>query len=97
MASSRVSPSGFRTIGTLADYALGRVVRVLRPDHITRVHADLKQLAAPVTDQVQRLRATSGEAIVGARRGDHSPTVAPETARACGHGISMRKWRPCPG
>ncbi|MGH9195979.1 MAG: hypothetical protein ACRD1T_09595, partial [Acidimicrobiia bacterium] len=47
------------TIGTLADYALGRVGRALRPDHITRVHVDLKQLAAPVTVQVQRLRATS--------------------------------------
>jgi acyl-CoA dehydrogenase family protein 9 len=44
------------TLGNLADYAFGRVRREVRPDRITKAHPELEKLAAPVTDQVKRLR-----------------------------------------
>ena len=44
------------SLGTLAEYALGRARRELRPDTITRAHPELEQLASPVGDQVKRLR-----------------------------------------
>jgi acyl-CoA dehydrogenase family protein 9 len=45
-----------RSIGTLADYALGRVRRELRPHEVTLAHGELDALAKPVADQVKRLR-----------------------------------------
>ncbi|HEU4977550.1 MAG TPA: acyl-CoA dehydrogenase family protein [Solirubrobacteraceae bacterium] len=50
-------------IGTLAEYALGRVRRELAPERITRAHEALGGLADPVADQVKRLR-SSGEALL---------------------------------
>src|SRR3712207_7204472 len=43
-------------LGTLSEYVVGRVQRTVRPDRITKAHADLEALARPITDQVQRLR-----------------------------------------
>jgi acyl-CoA dehydrogenase family protein 9 len=37
----------------------GRVQRELRPDRVTMAHPDLASLAAPIGDQVKRLRAVS--------------------------------------
>ena len=56
------------TIGTLGEYAFGRVKREVRPDRITKAHDELDALAAPVGDQVKRLRG-SGEALL--RRHGH--------------------------
>jgi acyl-CoA dehydrogenase family protein 9 len=44
------------SIGTLADYAWGRVQREVRPDGITMAHAALSELADPIAGQVKRLR-----------------------------------------
>src|SRR3712207_7192652 len=46
-------------LGTLSEYVVGRVQRTVRPDRITKAHADLEALARPITDQVQRLRSTA--------------------------------------
>jgi acyl-CoA dehydrogenase family member 9 len=43
-------------IGTVADYALNRARREVRPDRITRADETLADLAGPVTGQVKRLR-----------------------------------------
>jgi acyl-CoA dehydrogenase family protein 9 len=55
-------------IGTLAEYAFGRVRREVRPDRITKAHDELGELAGPVGDQVKRLRG-AGEALL--RRHGH--------------------------
>jgi acyl-CoA dehydrogenase family member 9 len=47
------------SIGVLADYVAGRVMREVRPDRITRAHEALSELAHPITDQVKRLREVS--------------------------------------
>jgi acyl-CoA dehydrogenase family protein 9 len=47
------------SIGVLADYVRGRVERQVRPDRVTRAHEELSSLAAPVGDQVARLRSVS--------------------------------------
>jgi acyl-CoA dehydrogenase family protein 9 len=44
------------SLGTLAEYAFGRVKREVRPDRITLAHPQLQALADPVADQVKRLR-----------------------------------------
>jgi acyl-CoA dehydrogenase family protein 9 len=44
------------SIGVLADYVAGRVQRQVRPDRVTRGHAELQSLADPIADQVRRLR-----------------------------------------
>jgi acyl-CoA dehydrogenase family protein 9 len=46
-------------IGVLADYVGDRIQREIRPDRVTRAHAELSGLADPVADQVKRLRATA--------------------------------------
>jgi acyl-CoA dehydrogenase family protein 9 len=51
------------SIGTLADYALNRVKRELRPEQVTKAHPDLSELAKPVGDQVKRLRG-AGESLL---------------------------------
>jgi acyl-CoA dehydrogenase family protein 9 len=48
-----------QTLGVLAEYVSGRIQREVRPDRITRAHPELESLAAPVTDQVKRLRSVS--------------------------------------
>jgi acyl-CoA dehydrogenase family member 9 len=55
-------------IGTLAEYALGRVRREVRPDRVTLAHDELSALADPVADQVKRLR-SCGEALLRRHRG----------------------------
>ena len=50
-------------IGALADYVGSRVAREIRPDRVTRAHDELADLAAPLTDQVKRLRDV-GEALL---------------------------------
>jgi acyl-CoA dehydrogenase family protein 9 len=55
------------TIGVLIDYVAGRVMREVRPDRITRAHQALEGLAAPVTDQVKRLRSVA-ESLLRAHR-----------------------------
>ena len=48
-----------QTIGVLADYVAGRIQREVRPDRVTKAHPELAALAAPITDQVKRLRAVT--------------------------------------
>ena len=48
-----------QTIGVLADYVAGRIQREVRPDRVTKAHPELATLAAPITDQVKRLRAVT--------------------------------------
>ncbi|MAT98329.1 MAG: acyl-CoA dehydrogenase [Anaerolineaceae bacterium] len=48
-----------RSLGVLADYVENRIRREIQPDRLNEVHADLKPLADPVTDQVKRLRHVS--------------------------------------
>jgi acyl-CoA dehydrogenase family protein 9 len=43
-------------LGTVADYAFGRVRREVRPDRLTKVHAALSGHADSTADQVKRLR-----------------------------------------
>ena len=47
------------SLGVLADYVRGRVERQVRPERVSRAHDELSALAAPVGDQVQRLRSVS--------------------------------------
>jgi acyl-CoA dehydrogenase family protein 9 len=56
-------------VGVLADYVAGRIQREVRPDRITKAHAELSALAAPVTDQVKRLRSVA-ESQLREHRGD---------------------------
>jgi acyl-CoA dehydrogenase family member 9 len=51
------------SIGALAEYALGRVKREIRPDRVTRAHDELSPLADSVGDQVKRLRG-EGEGLL---------------------------------
>jgi acyl-CoA dehydrogenase family member 9 len=50
-------------IGAIAEYALGRVKREVRPDRVSRAHQALSPLADSVGDQVKRLRA-EGEGLL---------------------------------
>lgn len=52
-------------LGTVADYAFGRVRREVRPDRLTLAHPELADLADPLAGQVKRLR---GEAETLLRR-----------------------------
>jgi acyl-CoA dehydrogenase family protein 9 len=47
------------TIGVLFDYVSDRIQREVRPDRITKAHAELKEHADAVGDQVQQLRDVS--------------------------------------
>ena len=51
------------SIGTLADYAVRRVSREVRPDSMTRAHPALESLADPIGDQVKELR-DAGERLL---------------------------------
>jgi acyl-CoA dehydrogenase family protein 9 len=44
------------SLGTLAEYAFGRVKREVRPDRVTRAHPELEELAKPIAGQVKRFR-----------------------------------------
>jgi acyl-CoA dehydrogenase family protein 9 len=44
------------SLGVLADYVTDRIQRELRPDQVTMAHSELSSLAAPIGDQVKRLR-----------------------------------------
>ncbi|HUH08301.1 MAG TPA: acyl-CoA dehydrogenase family protein [Egibacteraceae bacterium] len=55
------------TVGTVADYVVGRVRREVRPPKLDPVHTALKQLADPVGDQVNALR-TAGESLLRKHR-----------------------------
>jgi acyl-CoA dehydrogenase family protein 9 len=44
------------SLGVLADYVTDRIQRELRPDQVTMAHSELSSLAAPIADQVKRLR-----------------------------------------
>jgi acyl-CoA dehydrogenase family member 9 len=57
------------SMGVLADYVAGRIQRGVRPDRITKAHAELESLAAPVTDQVKRLRSVT-ESLLREHRGE---------------------------
>jgi acyl-CoA dehydrogenase family protein 9 len=46
-------------IGAWAGYVGGRVKREVRPDSVTLAHEELSDVAAPVADQVKRLRSVS--------------------------------------
>src|SRR3712207_6154801 len=50
-------------LGLLLDYVAGRIQREVRPDRITRAHAELGALADPVADQVKRLRDVAESAL----------------------------------
>jgi acyl-CoA dehydrogenase family member 9 len=45
-----------RSANILLDYVGGRIRREVRPDRLTHVHPELRPLAAPIADQVARLR-----------------------------------------
>jgi acyl-CoA dehydrogenase family member 9 len=47
------------SIGVLAEYVAGRIVREVRPDRITRAHDELDDLAGSVSEQVKRLRSVT--------------------------------------
>jgi acyl-CoA dehydrogenase family protein 9 len=47
------------SIGVLAEYVAGRIVREVRPDRITRAHDELDDLAGSVSEQVNRLRSVT--------------------------------------
>jgi acyl-CoA dehydrogenase family protein 9 len=47
------------SMGVLLDYVGGRIKREVRPDRLTHAHRELERLAAPVADQVKRLREVS--------------------------------------
>jgi len=51
------------SIGSLAEYAFGRVKREIRPQRVTRAHEELSPLADSVGDQVKRLRG-EGEGLL---------------------------------
>src|SRR3954466_12947260 len=51
------------SLGTIAQYAFGRVRREVRPDRVSRAHDELADLANPVGDQVKRLRSV-GEGVL---------------------------------
>jgi acyl-CoA dehydrogenase family member 9 len=51
------------SIGALAEYAIGRVRREIRPNRVTRAHSELGPLADAVGDQVKRLRG-EGEGLL---------------------------------
>ena len=53
----------------LFDYAVGRVQREVRPDRITMAHEELSELAAPVAEQVKRLRGVT-ESLLREHRGE---------------------------
>jgi acyl-CoA dehydrogenase family protein 9 len=57
------------SLGVLFDYAVGRVQREVRPDRVTMAHEQLSQLAAPVAEQVKRLRDVS-ESLLRQHRGE---------------------------
>jgi acyl-CoA dehydrogenase family member 9 len=44
------------SLGTLAEYAFGRIQREVRPQRITQAHATLQPLADSASDQVKRFR-----------------------------------------
>ncbi|MDX1658091.1 MAG: acyl-CoA dehydrogenase family protein [Nitriliruptorales bacterium] len=48
-----------RSASVVLDYVAGRVKREVRPDELTHVHPELRELAEPVSDQVKRLREVS--------------------------------------
>jgi acyl-CoA dehydrogenase family protein 9 len=58
-----------QTVGVLADYVAGRIQRGVRPDRVTRAHAELAALADPITDQVKRLRSVT-ESLLREHRGE---------------------------
>jgi acyl-CoA dehydrogenase family member 9 len=47
------------SLGVLADYVTDRIQRELRPDQVRKAHPELASLAAPIGDQVKRLRDVS--------------------------------------
>ena len=47
------------SIGVLAEYVAGRIVREVRPDRITRAHDELDDLSGSVSEQVKRLRSVT--------------------------------------
>ncbi len=51
------------SLGAVADYVVGRVQREVRPDKITKAHAELSALADAIPDQVGRLRG-AGEGLL---------------------------------
>src|SRR3954449_11743080 len=57
------------SVGVLADYVLDRVQREVRPERVTKAHAELRALADPVADQVKRLRAVSESVLREHRKG----------------------------
>jgi acyl-CoA dehydrogenase family protein 9 len=57
------------SIGVVVDYVSGRVKREVRPDRISRAHAELKSHADAVSDQVKRLREVSEKLLREHRKG----------------------------
>jgi acyl-CoA dehydrogenase family protein 9 len=56
-------------VGVLADYVAGRIQREVRPERVTKAHAELSALAEPITEQVKRLRSVA-EGQLREHRGD---------------------------
>jgi acyl-CoA dehydrogenase family member 9 len=57
------------SIGVLAEAFVDRLGRRLRPSSVTRAHEELAGLAAPLTDQVQRLRGEAEALLRKHRKG----------------------------
>jgi acyl-CoA dehydrogenase family protein 9 len=51
------------SIGVVAEYVGGRILREVRPEKLTLAHAELNSLADSVSDQVKQLRAVSESAL----------------------------------
>jgi acyl-CoA dehydrogenase family member 9 len=57
------------SIGVLMDYVGGRIQRQVRPDRVTKAHAELESHADAVSDQVKELRDTTESLLRRHRKG----------------------------
>src|SRR4051812_30295661 len=57
------------SLGVIADYVGGRIQRAVRPDRVTKAHAELQKLAEPIGDQVKQLASVSESVLREHRKG----------------------------
>jgi acyl-CoA dehydrogenase family protein 9 len=57
------------SLGVLTSYVTGRIRRELRPQQVTKAHAELQSLADPIGDQVKRLRSVAEGQLRKHRKG----------------------------
>ena len=83
------------SLGTLADYALDRVRREVRPDQVTLADPALAELARPVGDQVKRLRG-AGESLLRKHGKQIVDQGLPTSASPTRSATSSPRSRCCP-